>query len=171
MKSTLLVLFLALLLPLTVLPHGGGLDSQGGHNDRKRGTYHYHRKTTPTPTPSPTQRTLEATPPKPSTQSLQPEAWHILQAQKLHGGKIEVILSDGSRVDLLTDTHAFEIEKASNWKEAVGQTLHYAKVSKRQPGIILVPDSHLASYHLSQLKALITNFHLPIKVLTMENFW
>jgi hypothetical protein len=26
-----------------VLAHGGGLDSQGGHHDRKQGTYHFHR--------------------------------------------------------------------------------------------------------------------------------
>jgi len=27
-----------------VLAHSGGLDSNGGHNDRKNGGYHYHRK-------------------------------------------------------------------------------------------------------------------------------
>ena len=25
------------------LAHGGGLDAQGGHHDRKSGTYHFHR--------------------------------------------------------------------------------------------------------------------------------
>ena len=36
----------ALLLPANAFGHGGGLDSQGGHYDRKRGTYHYHRRVT-----------------------------------------------------------------------------------------------------------------------------
>jgi micrococcal nuclease len=37
----------ACLLVVVVTPfvagHGGGLDSRGGHNDRKKGGYHYHR--------------------------------------------------------------------------------------------------------------------------------
>lgn len=33
--------------------HGGGLDAQGGHQNRKTGEYHYHRKTSaPAPTSS-----------------------------------------------------------------------------------------------------------------------
>src|SRR5437868_799319 len=28
---------------LVLHAHGGGLDSYGGHNDRKAGTYHFHR--------------------------------------------------------------------------------------------------------------------------------
>ena len=39
---------MALLLPpVYAFGHGGGLDSQGGHYDRKRGTYHYHRNVSP----------------------------------------------------------------------------------------------------------------------------
>jgi hypothetical protein len=42
MKKILILLIL--LLTLTQLfAHGGGLDSDGGHNNRKTGTYHYHR--------------------------------------------------------------------------------------------------------------------------------
>lgn len=29
--------------PLGIGAHGGGLDSQGGHHDRKKGGYHFHR--------------------------------------------------------------------------------------------------------------------------------
>ena len=31
------------LLSVLAYPHSGGLDSNGGHNDRKNGGYHYHR--------------------------------------------------------------------------------------------------------------------------------
>lgn len=31
------------LIALTAFAHGGGLDSNGGHHDRKNGGYHYHR--------------------------------------------------------------------------------------------------------------------------------
>jgi hypothetical protein len=32
-----------LTLPVLALSHGGGLDANGGHNDRKQGGYHCHR--------------------------------------------------------------------------------------------------------------------------------
>ncbi|MDA0334274.1 MAG: YHYH domain-containing protein [bacterium] len=35
--------FLALLISTAAYAHGGGLDSQGGHNDRAAGSYHFHR--------------------------------------------------------------------------------------------------------------------------------
>ena len=48
--AILAILFLTAVLAYT---HSGGLDQNGGHWDRKRGTYHYHRPksriTTPTP--------------------------------------------------------------------------------------------------------------------------
>ena len=38
------ILFPALLLAATaVYPHGGGIDGQGGHNDRAAGNYHFHQ--------------------------------------------------------------------------------------------------------------------------------
>lgn len=39
-----IVLVLLLALPSVALAHGGGLDSNGGHHDRKHGGYHCHRE-------------------------------------------------------------------------------------------------------------------------------
>jgi hypothetical protein len=39
----LAVILLPFLLPASSFAHGGGLDSHGGHNDRKNGGYHCHR--------------------------------------------------------------------------------------------------------------------------------
>ena len=51
-KSIAIAIIAALSLPLAPAHgHGGGLDSQGGHYNRKTGEYHYHRKTTPAPQP------------------------------------------------------------------------------------------------------------------------
>lgn len=38
-----LILTMGLCLPSPGQTHGGGLDSCGGHHDRKRGGYHIHR--------------------------------------------------------------------------------------------------------------------------------
>jgi hypothetical protein len=43
-----------------LLAHGGGLDSNGGHHDRKNGGYHYHRSvSTPDPVAAPTPVVME----------------------------------------------------------------------------------------------------------------
>ena len=56
------------------------------------------------------------------------------------GGIIEYRLSDGTRVDCLTQTHAVEVDFASKWAEAVGQSLHYANMTGKAPGILLIVD-------------------------------
>lgn len=43
MTRLLLILIALALATLALIAHGGGLDSYGGHNDRKRGGYHFHR--------------------------------------------------------------------------------------------------------------------------------
>ena len=40
---TLRPLLLALAGSALLWAHGGGIDAQGGHNDRKNGNYHFHR--------------------------------------------------------------------------------------------------------------------------------
>lgn len=50
----------------------------------------------------------------------------------------EVVLSDGSRPDLVSDEYAFEVDWPSKWKEAVGQSLLYAMLTGKRPAIILL---------------------------------
>ena len=54
------------------------------------------------------------------------------------GGESEYHLSDGSRVDILTHQYAIEIDYAYKWAEAIGQSLYYAEMSEREPGIVLI---------------------------------
>jgi Putative peptidoglycan binding domain. len=41
-KSLILILFLLVFISTSLFSHSGRTDATGGHNDRKRGTYHYH---------------------------------------------------------------------------------------------------------------------------------
>lgn len=53
------------------------------------------------------------------------------------GCQIEATLSDGSRVDILTTTHAIE----ADWPhkiECIAQSLWYARMTGRKPGILLL---------------------------------
>jgi hypothetical protein len=38
------IFLLVMLFPVLAFAHGGGLDGNGGHNDRKRGEYHCHKQ-------------------------------------------------------------------------------------------------------------------------------
>ena len=105
--------FILILLGLTqgVFSHSGRTDSEGGHWDRKAGTYHYHNQTT-TPRPS-----------VPSSPQTYPESLYQEQYAKKLGGRTEVTMPDGTRCDILTDTHAIEVDFADKWAEAIGQVL------------------------------------------------
>ena len=49
------------------------------------------------------------------------------------GGKVEVVMKDGTRCDILTATHAIEVDFAKKWAEAIGQSLNYAMHTGKRP--------------------------------------
>lgn len=60
---------------------------------------------------------------------------------KRYHADVEVCLPDGSRCDLLSPDHAWEVDWAHKWHEAIGQTVLYASWTGRKPGIILLVRS------------------------------
>lgn len=52
--------------------------------------------------------------------------------------QVEVTLWDSTRCDLVTATHAIEVDWAPKWAEAVGQALYYAELTGLKPGIVLL---------------------------------
>lgn len=65
----------------------------------------------------------------------------LTQARRLaakYSAQVEVRLPDDSRVDLLSDTHAIEVDWAPKWAEAVGQAIHYSLLADRKPAVILL---------------------------------
>ena len=55
-----------------------------------------------------------------------------------YDAQMEVTLRDGTRVDLLNKTHAIEIDYARKWAEGCAQALHYAHMTDKRPGLILL---------------------------------
>ena len=53
-------------------------------------------------------------------------------------GQVEVIMKDGTRCDILTSTHAIEVDFARKWAEAIGQSLHYALHTGKSPAVALI---------------------------------
>lgn len=67
----------------------------------------------------------------------QKESDYSNQIQEILGGQREYAVTSGY-VDLLTKTHAIEVEYANKWKQSIGQALWYGQQTLKQPGIILI---------------------------------
>ena len=53
-------------------------------------------------------------------------------------GSAEVLMPDNTRCDIPTEDLAIEVDFAYKWAEAIGQSLHYAKMMNRQAAIIII---------------------------------
>ena len=61
-----------------------------------------------------------------------------------YGGVTEVTLRDRTRVDCVAEmdgvAYAIEFDFARKWAEAIGQAIFYARMMKREPGIVLIVE-------------------------------
>ena len=94
------------------------------------------------------------------------EKWYQQRWCEQKDGQVEVILKDKTRCDCLTDDYAIEVDFSRKWAEAVGQSLHYAKMTGKQAGILLIVENKNDKKHLARLKSVITFHNLPITVWT-----
>ena len=79
-------------------------------------------------------------------------------------GITEYRTSYSTYVDCLTDEFAIETEYDYNWKESIGQSLHYAEATNRKAAIHLVIRKESTVDYLFQLKKTINYYGLPIKI-------
>jgi len=81
-----------------------------------------------------------------------------------------------SRIDILTDTHAFEADWAHKWTEAVGQSLYYSQQwgeehprDTRKPGIILlVRDPDRESHYVVRCRRVCDQYNITLVVETVR---
>lgn len=55
-----------------------------------------------------------------------------------YAAEVEVRQWDGTRVDLLTDEYAIEVDWAAKWAEGIGQALYYAEITQKKPAVMLL---------------------------------
>ena len=85
---------------------------------------------------------------------------------------IEHVLHDRTRVDCLLDLdvgdriekYAVEVDFAKKWAESIGQSLHYAEQTNRQPGILIIIEKESDYKHLYKLYSAIKKGKLDIRV-------
>jgi hypothetical protein len=80
------------------------------------------------------------------------------------GGKTEVTAGDRTRCDILTETHAIEVDFARKWGEAIGQSLNYGFQFNRRAGIVLILEKPSDLRHLIRINSIIKHYNLPIDV-------
>jgi len=105
-----------------------------------------------------------------STYAIENEAFYSDKFCSEMSGKSEHVLKDLSRVDCLTDTHAFEFDWADGMKvyEAIGQSLYYASETGKDPGIYLLIRKKNSEKHIRKVKRVIETFELPIKLVIKD---
>jgi hypothetical protein len=86
-------------------------------------------------------------------------------------GQVEVVMPDGARCDVLTGTHAIEVDFASKWSEAVGQSLFYGIQTNKKPGILLILEKPEDRRFLIRLGTVIREHRLPITLWTIGPEW
>ena len=85
-------------------------------------------------------------------------------------GQSQFKLKDLSRVDCLTETHAFEVDWADGMKvyEAIGQSLYYASQTGKKPGILLLIRKDNSKKHIRKVQEVISAFNLPIELVVID---
>ena len=136
----------------------GGLNKDGCHNERKTGGYHWHRPKRPVISNIHQQRTYNG-----SEKSIS-NRWCLSK-----GGIREFRTKDGTYVDCLTDTYAVEAEFDINWKEAIGQSLHYAESTNQSAAILFIKRENSTKDYYGELERVINKYQLPIKVFVINN--
>lgn len=85
-----------------------------------------------------------------------------------NNGITEVVLPDKARVDCVLEDYAVEADWAKKWAEAVGQSLYYAKVLNKKPGILLLmTNGEKDEKYLQRLRVVTED--LGIKVFVMRS--
>ena len=86
-----------------------------------------------------------------------------------YGCEREVVLADGSRVDLLSARYAVEVEWCEKWKEAPAQAVLYSAWTGRKPAVILlVGKGDAASEKVSILRCKLVCERMGVSFATVK---
>ena len=84
------------------------------------------------------------------------------------GGKVEVVMKDGTRCDILTATHAIEVDFAKKWAEAIGQSLNYAMQTGKRPGVALIVLSPSDNKYIERVRKINAEYGLGLTIYPID---
>jgi hypothetical protein len=91
-----------------------------------------------------------------------PERWYQERWCAEKGGEVEVVLSDRTRCDCLTDENAVEFDFGTKWAEAIGQALYYSIQTGKRAGVVLILEKPTDRKYWIRLNSVVQHFGLPI---------
>ena len=94
--------------------------------------------------------------------------YQIVASKKFDNAKIEHILPDKTRIDILTDKEAIEVDWASKWAEGIGQSLHYSTMTGKEAGLILILKKPDDSKYVARVKHILLIKSLKINLYTID---
>jgi len=83
------------------------------------------------------------------------------------GGRVEVVLPDKTRLDCLLADYAVEVDFARKWAEAIGQAMHYSRLTGKPPGVLLILEAPEDERYLLRLKE--TAYWIRVWTITPED--
>jgi hypothetical protein len=84
------------------------------------------------------------------------------------GGQVEVVMKDGTRCDILTATHAIEVDFAKKWAEAIGQSLNYAIHTGKRPGVALIILSPTDNKYVERVRKISAEYSLGLTIYPID---
>ena len=106
--------------------------------------------------------------PQKRRKSLKGEKWYQALWCDEQNGRAEVPMEDRTRCDCLTTTHAIEVDFGRKWAEAIGQSLHYSRLTGKDAGILLILKDDKDQKYVTRMRDNISYFDLPITVWTID---
>ncbi len=95
--------------------------------------------------------------------SLADENSEVRRIAPKYNAEVEVRLWDSTRVDMLTEEYAIEVDWAPKYAEAIGQSLYYSIVTGKKPGIILlIKDIKKESRFVYRLQTVAAKYDIKV---------
>ena len=93
-------------------------------------------------------------------------AGEVEECQRLapkYNATTEVVLWDSTRVDLLNDEYAFEVDWSRKWAEAIGQSLYYAELTGKKPAVILlIKNKKAETRYIYRLQTVAAKYNIKV---------
>lgn len=83
-------------------------------------------------------------------------------------GVIEYTLMDKTRIDCLTSKYAIEYDWAKKWAECLGQSLHYASITKKTPMCGLIGTKDEFDKFSLKIKNISDNYNLSVEIVHIQ---
>ena len=87
--------------------------------------------------------------------------------EKFCTGKLEVALEDRTRIDCETSHYAIEYDFAKKFYEGIVQALHYARLTGKKAGLVLIVESEKDCKYVQRARDNIEFYWLPIRLQTV----